>query len=164
MNYHNITNIDMVNGEGLRVVLWLSGCAHHCEACHNPETWDDKSGILFDEEAKKELFMYLQEEFITGLTLSGGDPLYLNHREEVESLLKQVKEKLPNKTVWVYTGYLWEEIKEEKMMDYIDVLIDGKFQIEKASSKYPWAGSTNQRIIDVKESLKKGEVIRYADC
>ncbi len=164
MNYHNITNIDMVNGEGLRVVLWLSGCAHHCEACHNPETWDDKSGILFDEEAKKELFMYLQEEFITGLTLSGGDPLYLNHREEVESLLKQVKEKLPNKTVWVYTGYLWEEIKEEKMMDYIDVLIDGKFQIEKVSSKYPWAGSTNQRIIDVKESLKKGEVTRYADC
>ena len=146
MNYHNITHEDMLNGEGLRVVLWVSGCNHNCKGCHNPETHDINSGIPFDEKAKEELFEYLNKEYIDGITFSGGDPLHPNNRETVTQLAKIVKNKF-KKTVWLYTGYKYEEIKDLIIMKYIDVLIDDEFKIELKDEKLEWRGSSNQRII-----------------
>lgn len=146
MNYHNIAHEDMLNGEGLRVVLWVSGCNHNCKGCHNPETHDINSGIPFDEKAKEELFEYLNKEYIDGITFSGGDPLHPNNRETVTQLAKIVKNKF-KKTVWLYTGYKYEEIKDLIIMKYIDVLIDDEFKIELKDEKLNWRGSSNQRII-----------------
>ena len=159
MRYHNITNIDMLNGLGLRVVLWLSHCDHKCPHCQNPETWDANSGILFDEEAKQELFDDLSKNYIAGLTLSGGDPLSSINRYEIIPLLMEIKDTFPDKDVVCYTGYLWEDVKDLEAIKYIDILVDGEFKIDLSNPSPMWVGSTNQRIIDVKKSLKENKVI-----
>lgn len=110
MRYHNITKDDMLNGQGLRVVLWCSGCSHRCPECQNPITWDPNCGLLFDEEAKKEIFEELSKDYISGITFSGGDPLHEANLSEVLSLIKEIKEKFPEKNIWLYTGYTWENI------------------------------------------------------
>lgn len=162
MRYHNITDCDMLNGEGLRVVLWLSHCEHKCFNCQNPQTWCSESGIPFDDKAKEELFEKLNKDYISGLTLSGGDPLSSINRLELGDLLKEIKERFPNKNIWLYTGYSWCEIEHLKLLKYVDVLVDGEY-IEKLSIPSPkWCGSRNQRIIDVKKSLIKGRVIEYS--
>lgn len=159
MRYHNITTQDMLNGQGLRVVLWCSHCEHKCSNCQNPQTWDKNSGILFDESAKLELFEELSKDYIQGITLSGGDPLSKLNREEVYELTKEIKERYPDKDIWVYTGYKWEEIKDLNIIKLIDVLVDGKF-VENLSIPSPkWCGSNNQKILNVQESLKEGKVI-----
>lgn len=159
MNYHNITKSDMLNGDGLRVVLWVSHCEHECKKCQNPQTWDKNSGIKFDNVAIEEIFEELDKDYISGLTLSGGDPLSTINREEILNLIKEVKHKYPNKTIWCYTGYLYEEIKELDHMKFIDVLVDGRF-VERLSKPSPmWCGSSNQRIINVKQSLKENKVV-----
>ena len=158
MNYHNITKDDMLNGDGLRVVLWTAGCTHCCDGCHNPETWDVASGIEFDNAAEEELFEALSQEHISGITFSGGDPLHPFNRETVLRLAKKVKETYPNKTVWLYTGFLWEEVKDKIELDYIDVLIDGEFKKELNDNNLLWVGSSNQRIIDVKKTLEQGNI------
>ena len=104
MNYHNITKVDMLNGDGLRVVLWLAGCNHMCKDCQNPETWDECGGIPFDNYAKEELFEELGKDYVSGITFSGGDPLFPKNRDEVLSLLQEIDKKFPNKTIWMYTG------------------------------------------------------------
>ncbi len=161
MRYHNITKDDMLNGEGLRGVLWLAGCSHHCPECQNPITWDACGGLPFDEEAKKELFGYLERPYVSGLTLSGGDPLFMGNRDEVGSLMAEVKEQFPEKTIWMYTGYNWEEICDLPYIKLVDVLIDGKFIVAQKNIKLHWRGSANQRVIDVKKTLKSGEVVLY---
>ncbi len=161
MKFHNITKDDMLNGEGLRVVLWVSGCTHHCKDCHNPITWDIDSGVIFDEAAKSEIFEQLDKDYINGITLSGGDPLHPCNVDDIGKLVFDIKEKYPNKTIWLYTGFLWEEVRRLPFMKNIDVLVDGKFVSELKCAKYHWAGSTNQRIIDVKNSLKSEEVVLY---
>ena len=108
MNYHNITYPDMNNGDGLRVVLWLSGCNHHCMNCQNPQTWNPDSGIKFDSAAKEELFRELEKDYISGITFTGGDPLHENNVDEVLSLVYEIKDKYPNKTIWIYSGYTLE--------------------------------------------------------
>lgn len=159
MNYHNITTDDMLNGMGLRTVLWLSHCEHKCKNCQNPQTWDKDSGILFDEKAKEELIEKLRPDYISGLTLSGGDPLSTLNRLEILPLVKEIKELFPNKSIVCYTGYNWDEIKDLEVVKYMDVLVDGKF-IEELSIPSPkWAGSINQKIIDVQNSLKEGKII-----
>lgn len=155
MRYHNITKDDMLNGDGLRVVLWVAGCSHCCKECHNPVTWDPDGGLLFDDNAKKELFDQLDESYTTGITFSGGDPLHSANRLDVRRLMEEIKEKYPNKTIWLYTGYSWEEIWHYPMMKYIDVLVDGEFKIELKDTKLLWKGSSNQRVIDVPETLKR---------
>ena len=112
MNYHNITKDDMLNGDGLRVVLWVAGCTHHCQGCQNPITWDVGGGIPFDDAAEKELFEALNRPHVSGITFSGGDPLHPFNREEVFRLIKKIRTELPQKTIWLYTGFLWEEIKD----------------------------------------------------
>lgn len=161
MKYHNITHNDMLNGEGIRVILWVAGCNHHCINCHNPETHDPESGIEFDVKARKEIFKELEKDYISGITFTGGDPLHPNNRKDVGLLCYEIKQKFIDKTIWLYTGYNFEEISDLPMLHFIDVLVDGKFEQHLQDINYPWAGSTNQRVIDIKKTLKKGKVILY---
>lgn len=167
MKYHDITHDDMKNGDGLRVVLWVSGCSHHCPGCQNPITWDPNDGKEYDLAARIEIYKELQKDYISGLTISGGDPFYIGNILETMALCRTVKQSFIDKTVWVYTGYTWEFLQDcldfpESMWKYIDVLVDGEFEQDKLDVNYPWAGSTNQRVIDVQESLKRGKVVLYA--
>ena len=153
MRYHNITKDDMLNGDGLRVVLWVAGCTHQCKNCQNPQTWDINGGILFDEAAKQELFNELKKEHVAGITFSGGDPLHPQNRDEIFELAKESKEKFPQKTTWLYTGYLWDDFENDSRLENIDVFVDGEFKEELKDVNLPWVGSSNQRIIHVKEKL-----------
>lgn len=163
MRYHNITKDDMLNGDGLRVVLWVAGCSHCCKECHNPITWDPNGGLFFDDAAKKEVFDELDKDYISGITFSGGDPLHIANAYDVTELVREIKEKYPKKTIWLYTGSLWEEVRHMEIVKYIDVLVDGEFEIEKKDEALHWKGSSNQRVIDVQESLDKGEVMLHEE-
>lgn len=151
MNYHNIVHCDMRNGTGLRVTLFVSGCNHHCKGCHNPQTWDPNSGIEFDGAAKQELFAELNKEYISGVTFSGGDPLFPSNREVILSLCKEIKTLYPNKNIWLYTGYRYEQVKHLEILKYIDVLVDGKYVEKLRSVNLPWVGSSNQKVIYVSD-------------
>ena len=161
MHYHNITKDDMLNGEGLRVVLWVAGCSHACKNCQNPITWDPDGGLPFDDAAKQELFAELEKDYISGITFSGGDPLYMGNRKDTTTLAREIKEQFPHKNIWLYTGYQWEEISALPIMADIDVLVDGRFVEELKDSKLHWKGSFNQRIIDVQKSLAKSSLYLY---
>lgn len=154
MRYHNITKDDMRNGDGLRVVLWVAGCDHCCKECHNPVTWDPDGGLLFDEAARQEIFEQLDKDYISGITFSGGDPLYPGNRQDVRELAAEIKQKYPHKTIWLYTGASWEDIKNYPVMQYVDVLVDGEFHVEECDVKLLWKGSKNQRVIDVPKTLQ----------
>ncbi len=158
MRYHNITKDDMLNGDGLRAVLWVAGCCHGCKGCQNPVTWDIEGGLPFDEEARKELFAELEKPYISGVTLSGGDPLHPANREEIGELMQEMKEQFPDKTIWLYTGYDWAQVKALPCIGFADVVVDGRFVEELKDEDAFWRGSTNQRVIDVKKSLESGEV------
>lgn len=151
MRYHNILKDNMLNGDGIRAVLFVSGCTHHCPECHNPITWNKDGGIEFDASAKEELFAELEKDYVSGITFSGGDPLAMYNREEVLLLIEEVKEKFPNKSVWVYSGWTKCELEEQgfwnRLSDKIDVFVEGKFEIAYKSVSYNWAGSTNQRVL-----------------
>ncbi len=162
MRYHNITTDDMLNGDGLRTVLWVAGCPHRCQGCHNPITWDVDGGIPFDEAAEQELFEKLSADYISGITFSGGDPLHPQNREEVTRLAKRVRAELPEKTIWLYTGYTWEEISDLEVVALADVLVDGRFEKNLFDAKLHWKGSSNQRVIDVKETLEHGKIVLWA--
>ena len=155
MRYHNITKDDMLNGDGLRVVLWVAGCEHCCEGCQNPMTWDPNGGLLFDESAKQEIFEQLDQPYINGITFSGGDPLHCANRDGVKQLMREIKEKYPDKTIWLYTGDSWENIKNYSMMKYIDVLVDGEFKLALRDVTLLWKGSSNQRVINVQATLSQ---------
>lgn len=159
MNYHNIVHDDMNNGDGLRVTIFLSGCSHHCKGCQNPQTWDENGGIKFDEDAKNELFEELSKNYINGITFSGGDPLHYNNYSEVLSLCKEIKNKFYNKNIWLYTGYTLAEILSNnyisEILNYIDILIDGKYIEEHNDNNLHWRGSSNQKIINI-SNINKG--------
>lgn len=163
MRYHNITKDDMLNGDGLRAVLWVAGCEHGCPGCQNPLTWDPNGGLEFDSKAKEELFSILEREYISGLTFTGGDPLHPANRCEITRLAKEVKARFPKKTIWLYTGELWEDIYKEEVMEYLDVLVDGPFVEKQKDVKLLWKGSSNQRVIDVQVSLKEHSVVLYCE-
>lgn len=162
MRYHNITKDDMLNGSGLRVVLWVSGCVHCCPHCQNPITWDPNGGLPFTEAERQEIFRELDKDYISGITFSGGDPLHIQNITEVTALARKIRREYPQKTIWLYTGYLWEEVKDQEIIAYLDVLADGEFQLEKKELGLQWVGSSNQRVIDVKKSLDQGRVILWA--
>lgn len=178
----------MNNGDGLRVVLWLSGCSHHCFNCQNHQTWDPDSGILFDESAKQEIFNELSKDYISGITLSGGDPLHENNLSDVLSLVKEIRHSFPPKTIWLYTGFRirvvnmsnypsWDNYFETEDVDMkgvyysmrseilnsTDVIVDGEYIDEQRDVTLRWRGSTNQRVIDTKKSLEQGKVVLYCD-
>lgn len=172
MNYHDITKEDMKNGDGLRTVLWVAGCGHHCKGCQNPVTWDPNGGIPFDAAAMDELMESLFPDYISGLTLSGGDPLMWCHLEEVLQVIREVKKTYPDKTIWIYTGYTFEELVPflpptddapdmeknsdpiiMKILGHTDVLVDGPYVEGLRDVSLMWRGSSNQRVIDVQKSL-----------
>lgn len=206
MNYLQITHDDVCNGNGLRVVLWLSGCSHHCYNCQNPQTWNPNSGIPFDEAAKQEIFDELAKDYISGITLSGGDPLHEQNLDGVLDLIKEIREKypispnaisqnalkssvlepqnnneirisFPEKTIWLYTGYDFQEIfrgessciskkglndfKRRQIIKLCDVIVDGEYIDEQRDLSKKWAGSDNQRVIDVQETIKNNKIILY---
>lgn len=163
MRYHNITKDDMLNGDGLRVVLWVAGCSHCCKECQNPITWDPNGGLEFDEAAKQEIFDELEKDYIHGITFSGGDPLHVANTYDVTRLAEEIRKKYPNKTIWLYTGAKWEEVRNMKIVKYLDVLIDGEFEVAKKDVKLHWIGSSNQRVIDVQRTLETGEVVLHED-
>lgn len=162
MKYHNITKADMLNGSGIRVVLWVAGCEHHCKDCQNPITWDPDGGIEFDNNAWQELADILDKDYISGITFSGGDPLHPANRATVLHLIDDIREAYGNtKTIWLYTGYLYEEVAY--LVRKVDVVVDGEFDYKLADKQYHWAGSTNQRVIDVQKTIEKGAIVLYAD-
>lgn len=183
MNYLSITKEDVCNGDGLRVVLWLSGCSHHCCNCQNPQTWDPNNGVVFDDTAKQEIFTELSKDYVSGITFSGGDPLYEGNLSEVLSLIKEIRKSFPDKTIWLYTGYTWENIwedsniiideytlrihteykKRQEIVALCDVVVDGEYIDKERDATLKWCGSKNQRVIDVQEALKEGKVIKYVD-
>lgn len=200
-----------MNGTGLRVCLWCSGCDHHCRNCQNSITWNPNDGVQFDESAKKEIFDELSKDYIAGITFTGGDPLYSQNLKDVLDLITDLRSKYPisrkidtiyrenynskhniliknsdeirlsypEKTIWLYTGYTWEQImcpvvtddfnpERDKLLkmrrDIVkqcDVIVDGRYEEDKRDITYHWAGSTNQRVIDVQESLKQNQVVLW---
>ena len=163
MRYHNITKDDMLNGDGLRVVLWVAGCVHHCDECQNPVTWNPDGGIPFGPADKEELFTELGKSYVSGITFSGGDPLFPSNEPEILTLAKEIRETFPNKTIWLYTGYLWEYVKTREIAQYVDVLVDGEYVKQLRDTKLYWRGSANQRVIDVPESLSSGKVVLHCE-
>lgn len=165
MNYHDIKKCDMLNGNGIRVSLWISGCEHNCNRCQNPQTWNVNGGIPFDEEAERELFESLKKPYISGITLTGGDPLHENNLQDVLNLVNKIRLLLPDKTIWVYTGYTWEQCLKHPVRKEIvykcDIIVDGRYINELRNITLSWRGSSNQRVIDVKQSLRENKVILY---
>lgn len=129
----------------------------------NPITWDVNNGVEFDEDAEKELLDDLKKNYVEGVTFSGGDPLHTQNRDEITRLAKKIKDEFPSKDIWLYTGYLWEEIKDLEIVKYIDVLVDGPFKKEVKDVKLHWKGSANQRVIDVKKTIDSGKVVVLED-
>ena len=156
MRYHNITKDDMLNGDGLRVVLWVAGCSHCCKECQNPMTWDPDGGLLFDDDAQAEIFEQLSKEYISGITFSGGDPMHAANISDVRRLAAEIKLCFKDKSVWLYTGGTWEDIKNDPLMKNVDVLVDGEYIDSERDVQLRWKGSKNQRVIDVQESLRDG--------
>ena len=169
MNYHNITKDDFLNGDGVRVVLWVSGCEHHCPECQNQETWDKDSGITFDEEAKEEIMAELSKDYVSGITFSGGDPLAPYNCREVSDLIDTLKHSFPEKTIWIYTGYTYEGLLQRRnifipnILWFTDVLVDGEYKKDLRDTDLKWRGSANQRVIDVQKSLREGKVVLWCD-
>ena len=161
MNYLSISKEDMCNGMGSRVVLWVSGCEHRCKNCRSKFSWNHDNGSLFNQETLDELCQELNKDYHKGLTLSGGDPLSIKNREPIANLLGYIKTLYPDKDVWCYTGYTWDEIKDLKCMEFIDVLVDGKYIEEMSNPSPKWCGSNNQRVIDVKKSLNLDKIVLY---
>lgn len=163
MRYHNITKDDMLNGDGLRVVLWVAGCSHCCKGCQNPITWDANGGVPFDDAAKQEIFDQLDKSYISGITFSGGDPLHPANILDVKNLMMEIREKYPKKTIWLYTGSSWESIRNHPIMKYVDVLVDGEFVEDRKDVNLCWKGSSNQRVIDVQKSFLTSEPILHCE-
>lgn len=171
MNYADIKQYDVANGPGIRISLFVSGCTHHCKECFNPETWDFNYGKPFTQETIDLIIEYMKPEFISGLTLLGGDPFEIQNQEPLIPLLKQVKSVYPDKTVWCFTGYDFERDIVGRMMNeypftkellsYIDVMVDGEFILEQKDLSLIFKGSANQKTIKVKESLESGTVQLY---
>ncbi len=171
MNYATIKPVDIANGEGVRVSLFVSGCRHHCKNCFNPETWNFAYGNVFDTNVSHEILEKLSPEYISGLTILGGEPFEPENQPQLLELVKQVRQQYPNKNIWCYTGFLMD--KEllgdsrantpytKQLLENIDVLVDGRFVEEQKDISLKFRGSSNQRIIDVKESLASDKICLY---
>lgn len=171
MYYGEIKSYDIANGEGVRISLFVSGCTHHCKNCFNPETWDFTYGKSFTTETEDMILEQLSPDYIDGLSLLGGEPFEPYNQSALLPFLRRVKQNFPNKTIWCYTGYLFDDelLSEsrarcehtDEMLSLIDVLVDGEFKQELYDISLSFRGSSNQRVIDVKKSLETGKVELY---
>lgn len=158
MNYGTIKKTDIANGDGVRVSLFVSGCENHCPGCFNPETWAYGYGEVFDLDTMAELIDALSPEYISGLSVLGGEPLDPRNRETVTFICDTTKVIYPDKSIWIYTGYNFEDVKDLEIMKYTDVLVDGRFILAEKDISLQFRGSRNQRIIDVPETLRSGSI------
>ena len=162
MRYNKIRKMDISNGPGVRVSIFFQGCSFHCKGCFNSETWDFLGGQEFGEEQIDEILKIAEDDYIEGLSILGGEPMHPKNIEATTKLAKRFKEKYPNKTIWVWSGFLFDEyIKDLEVSQYLDVVVDGQFQEELRNPNLKWKGSSNQRVIDVVESLKNKEIVLY---
>lgn len=165
MNYMTIKSLDIANGPGCRISLFVSGCRHHCKGCFNEESWNFDAGLPFRISTETRILYLLDNDYISGLSILGGEPFEPENRLELYHFIYKVREKFPNKSIWMYTGFTFESLITNevslKILELIDVLVDGKFILEKKDLKLQYCGSTNQRIINVKKSLYDGKVIEY---
>lgn len=173
MYFSEIKECDIANGPGVRVTIFVSGCTHHCKGCFNEMTWDFQYGREFTEEDIDKMIRLLEPSYIAGLTLLGGEPMEYRNQQGLLPLLRRVKERYPDKTIWCYTGYLfdrdiiddfcrkWEETKE--FLSYLDVIVDGAFVEAQKDISLRFRGSSNQRILDVKKSIEKGGPVIWED-
>lgn len=171
MNYADIKQYDVANGLGVRVSIFVSGCTHHCKNCFNEETWDFNYGKPFTRQEIDQILTYLKPDYVSGLSVLGGEPFEPVNQEGLLPLLREVKQTYPGKDIWCYSGYLFDQqilgqmCKEsevtKELLSYIDILVDGRFVEEKKNLKIRFRGSENQRIIDVKKSLASGEVVHW---
>lgn len=168
MNYAKINPNDIANGTGVRVTLFVSGCTHRCKGCFNSEAWDFNYGTPFTEKTENYILSLLENSYISGLSILGGEPMEMQNQRALLSLLKKAKQKFPQKDIWCYSGYLFDtEIKKgrahcevtDEILRCIDVLVDGRFVEEKKNIMLKFRGSENQRIIDVKKSLENNEIV-----
>lgn len=174
MNYCEIKNCDIANGIGVRVSLFVSGCTNHCEECFQPETWDFDYGEPFTKEVQDNIIDMLRPDYIRGLTLLGGEPFEPRNQKELIPFLERVRRELPNKTVWCFTGFRYDDELlrggsyarceyTDKLLSLIDVLVDGRFQRELKDISLRFRGSSNQRIIDLNKTRKAGEIVPWSD-
>ena len=159
MRYNKIRKMDISNGPGVRVSIFFQGCHFHCKDCFNSETWDFEGGKEFTDKTIDRVIELCGNDYIVGLSILGGEPMHPVNIEGTTKLAKIFKEKYPNKNIWVWSGFLFEGLKDKEVLKYIDVLVDGQFKTELFDPRLRWKGSSNQRVIDVKKSLKKGEVV-----
>ena len=162
MKYNKIRKMDIANGPGIRVSIFMQGCSFHCEGCFSEETWDFNKGKEFTDETIKKVIELCDNPTIKGLSILGGEALHPKNIEGTTKLAKAFKEKYPNKNLWVWSGFTFDDyLKDKEVLKYVDVLVDGQFQIKNRNPKLKYCGSTNQRVIDIKKSLKKGEVVLF---
>ena len=159
MRYNKIRKMDISNGPGIRVSIFMQGCSFHCKDCFNSETWDFKAGKEFNDEIINKVLDLASLPHIVGLSILGGEPMHPNNREGTIKLAKAFKKRYPNKDIWVWSGYLFDELKDIEGLSYIDTLVDGRFVLETANPTLKFRGSSNQRVIDVKKSLEAGNVV-----
>ncbi|MBO6109207.1 MAG: anaerobic ribonucleoside-triphosphate reductase activating protein [Eubacterium sp.] len=170
MNYADIKQYDVANGIGVRVSLFVSGCTHGCEGCFNREAWDFNYGKPFTDDDIDRIIEYLKPGYVAGLSLLGGEPMEPQNQKGILPLLRKVHDTYPEKNIWMYSGYLYEDIMgrmceeseiSKEIMSYIDILVDGEFILARKNLKVNFRGSDNQRIIDVKKSIEAGEIIHW---
>ena len=163
MRYNKIRKMDISNGPGIRVSVFLQGCDFKCEECFNKETWDFNGGKEFTDREINRILELADNDYIVGLSILGGEPMHPKNIAGTGKIAKAFKEKYPNKTIWSWTGFLFEGIKNNETLKYIDVLIDGQFQPKLFSPLLKWRGSSNQRVIDVQKSLKNNKIVTFKD-
>lgn len=160
MRYNLIRKMDISNGPGVRVSIFMQGCSFHCKNCFNPETWNFDGGKEFNNSTIDEVLNLCNKTHINGLSILGGEPMHPNNIEATTQLAKKFKEKYPNKSIWAWSGFRFDEdLKDKEVLNYIDVLVDGTYKDELHNPTLKWRGSSNQRVIDVQKSIKNGEVI-----
>lgn len=173
MNYGTIKNCDIANGIGVRITLFVSGCTNHCEGCFQPETWDFNYGKKFDEQTEEYILKLLEPSYINGLTLLGGEPFEPSNQAVLLPFLKRVRKTYPDKTIWAFSGFTYDMLKTDgsyprceytdEMLSLCDVLVDGKFEIDKKDISLRFRGSSNQRIIDLNKTRAAGEIVLWND-
>ena len=158
MRYNLIRKMDISNGPGVRVSIFMQGCSFHCKNCFNPETWDFEGGQEFTEDTINKVLELSDKKEVKGLSILGGEPMHPTNIEGTTKLAKAFKEKYPEKSIWAWSGFKYEDIKDNDVFNYIDVLVDGQYKDELHDPTLKWRGSSNQRVIDIKESKKQNKV------
>jgi len=163
VKYNKIRKMDISNGPGVRISIFFQGCDFHCENCFNPETWDFKGGDDFTEETIDEIIKLAGRDYIKGLSMLGGEPMHPKNIDGTIKLAKKFKEVYPNKTVWSWTGFTYENIVNKEVFKYLDVLVDGQYKDALHDPTLKWRGSSNQRVIDVPQTLNQNKIVLYCD-